>query len=90
MPKKDKYTIGERLQNSILDMIEQIILAGYSSSKESKVVYLKKAMVKLDLIKMFVRLAYSVKAIPLKKYTDTEEILIEIGKMLGGWIRSLK
>ena len=35
------------------------------------------------------RLSYETKSIDIKKYIELEKQLNEIGKMLGGWIRSL-
>jgi len=89
MPKKDKYTLGEKVQGSTLEMLELLIQGGWSK-KEEKSYYLNKANVRLDLLKLLVRLSKDVKAVPEKHYLSLEEDLREIGKMLGGWIRSLR
>jgi len=41
-------------------------------------------------LKILIRLAEDIKALPTKKYLYLEELLQEIGKMLGGWIRSIR
>lgn len=89
MPKKDKYTLGARIESRTLDLLELLIAAGYCA-KETKLAYLNKSSVKLDLLKILVRLAEEIKSIPTNKYLQTEEKLVEIGRMLGGWIRSTK
>lgn len=89
MPKKDKYTLGEKTQRSTLDLIELLIEAGYQE-KFKKGTILDRAAVKLDLIKLIVRLGQDLKAIPINKYLSLEEKLQEIGRMLGGWIKSVK
>lgn len=89
MPKKDKYTLGEKVQSSTLAMLELLIQGGWAK-KDEKSYYLDKANVKLDLLKLLIRLSKDVKAIPEKHYLKLEEDLQEIGKMLGGWIRSLR
>jgi four helix bundle protein len=89
IPKKDKYTLGEKIENTTLDLMEYLIAASYSS-KEKKNAYLSHANIKLDLLKTLIRLAEDLRAIPTKKYLQLEDKLQEIGKMLGGWIRSTK
>jgi len=89
MPKKDKYTLGEKMQSATLNLTELLISAGYEE-KIKKTIYLDRAAVKLDLIKILVRLGQDLKAVPTNKYLSLEEKLQEIGRMLGGWIKSLK
>lgn len=88
-PKKDKYTLGKKVDNLILDLIELTFLATYLS-KEKKYDVLQKASLKIDLLKILIRLAKEVKALDNKKYIQLQQELQEIGKMIGGWIRSIK
>lgn len=89
MPKKDKYTLGEKTQKTTLDLMELLIEASYVE-KIKKASALDEAAIKLDLLKTLVRLAQDLKAMPTNKYLFLEEKLQEIGRMLGGWIKSLK
>lgn len=70
-------------------MIEEIITAS-SLTKYEKLPILKKVSTQVDLLKVLLRLAKELKIIDLKKYITLEEYLQEIGKMLGGWIKSLQ
>ncbi len=88
-PKSEKYTLGQTVESSTLKMLEEILLAG-SSDTNSKKEKLILASNKLDLIKLLVRLAYDIKAIDQKGYIALQEMLQEIGKMLGGWIKSTR
>jgi hypothetical protein len=58
-----------------------------SKDGQSKLLILKKSDVNIRILKMLFRAAHDVKALPQKKYIESEERLLEIGKMLGGWIR---
>ena len=89
MPKKDKYTLGGKLSKTCLDLMELLIFAGYSN-REDKITFLNKASIKLELLKILIRLGEEIKAISTKKYLLLEEKLQEIGRMLGGWMRSLR
>ena len=66
-----------------------IVTAGYLPH-EQKMPVLQKASIKLDLLKILLRLCYETKCIDSKKYQHLAGYLIEIGKMLGGWIKTTK
>lgn len=89
MPKKDRYSIGLKIEKSTLDLLEFTITAGDAQSSE-KLTALSRASVKLDFLKLLVRLSCDIKAIDKKKYLRIEEKLQEIGRMLGGWLKSIK
>lgn len=66
-----------------------IITAGYLPH-EQKMPILQKASIKLDLLKILLRISSETKCIDNKNYQRLAAYLIEIGKMLGGWIKSIK
>ena len=70
-------------------MIEGAIQASISDKLE-KLISLKNASLKLDLLKFFLQISWEIKSLDNKKYIKLSEKLNEIGKMLGGWIKSLK
>ena len=86
-PKKDKYTLGQKIENGILKLLESIILAS-QLAKTEKAPILKQASGKLDIIKVLIRLSNDLKIIDSKKYLNLQSSLQEIGKMLGGWIKA--
>lgn len=88
MPKQDRHTLGEKIQNTCLEFIKSLIYAS-RTDKKNKFSHLEKAAMQLDLLKLLLRLAEDTKSIPTKRYLALSEKLQEIGKMLGGWIRSL-
>lgn len=87
--KRDRHTIWERSENAILDVIEGI-LAASEAYKMEKLPILKKVSVKLNLLRVFFRLAKDAKVIDLKKYMALEETVDEIGRQLGGWTNTTK
>lgn len=89
MPKKDKYSIGLKIDKATLDLLELIIGAG-SSQLSEKQTMLFQASIKTDFLKLLIRLAYDIRATDQKKYIQLEGQLQEIGKMVGGWIKSSK
>lgn len=87
-PKRDRFGIGQRCENQILDLIELTIKAG-KSRRENKQAILYRISLQLDTLKIFIRLMKDIKTIDLKKYTVIQGHINEIGKMLGGWIKSM-
>ena len=87
--KDSRYTIGTKIDSLFLETIELIIKASYSDKVE-KLIALKNASTKLDLLKFFLQITWEIKSLDNKKYILLSEKLDEIGKMLGGWIRAIK
>jgi len=88
-PKPDRFTLGVRIENLILDLIELILLTK-SKTGTSQLLILNKADLKLQTIKLMARIAYEAKAIPTGTYAKDEERLIEIGRIIGGWLKEAK
>jgi len=87
VPKQDRYTLWQKCENILLEIIEHILLASQMPKKD-KLPVLEKASLRLNLFRIFVRLAKEVKAIDNKRYLLLQENTDEIGRMLGGWIKS--
>ncbi|MEK9185094.1 MAG: four helix bundle protein [Patescibacteria group bacterium] len=85
--KADRFTIYERSENLIIDIIEFLLEAGYIKSN-NKSIPLEKASGKLNTLRFLIRLMKETKTFDLKKYTILQAKIDEIGRMLGGWIRS--
>ena len=80
--------MGERLESLTLSIIEGIYLAN-SLTAESKKSRLGLVNAELSLLKLMVRLAMEIKCLSQKQYLTLQADLQEVGRMLGGWIRSL-
>lgn len=59
-------------------------------TQERKLPVIEKGIVSLDLLKILIRLAKDIQALDNKKYLQLESSLQEVGRMLGGWRKSLK
>ena len=88
-PKGKRYTLGQKIDQNLLENIELIITAGYLSH-EQKLPVLQKVSIKLDIAKILLRLSNETKCLDNNKYQQIISHILEIGKMLGGWIKSVK
>mgnify|MGYP002075372893 CR=1 FL=1 len=89
IPKIDRFTLWQRSENAALDILQDLLHVGYLRP-DRRPERLTIISAKLDMLRMFLRLAFDVKAINQKRYIFFQEALDEIGRMLGGWIKSFK
>lgn len=88
-PRKDQYVLGKHCEDGILIFMELILYAaGLKKTKKLKI--LEEASSKLDTLKVLFRIAWEMQMLDNKKYLSLEGKLQEIGRMIGGWIRSFR
>ena len=88
-PKFERYSLGLKIDNSCLLLLEQIITAE-QTMPVLKDKALLEASVKAEIIKILLRLALEQKLIKETNYFAWSAMLIEIGRMIGGWKKSLR
>ncbi len=89
IPRLDRYTIWQKIENLNLDILEEILKAS-QTPKPEKLAILEAASQKVSFLKVLIRLAKEVKTITPAKYVDLQAETDSVGRMLGGWIRSNK
>lgn len=87
-PKKDKYALGAKCEEYIIAVLELLLETSYLP-KEAKRPILLAANNKFETLKIFIRVLRELKIIDQKKYLALQTIIQEIGRMFGGWMRSL-
>ena len=89
VPKQDRYTLWQKCENLLIEVLEGILFAS-QQPKTDKLSTLENTSVKLNFLRICVRLMKDIKAIDEKKYILIEASLDEIGRMLGGWLKSVR
>lgn len=87
-PRDQKFLIGDRMQNLITDILELLIEAYYVPRVEKKPI-LAKVNIKLEKLRYFLRLSYELGYYHSRQYRQFIERVQEIGRMTGGWLKSL-
>ena len=87
-PRDQKFLLGDRIQSTLIDILEWLIEARYSSNEKIKL--LRKANLAIEKQRFLVRLTKDLKYLNLKRYKFVSEKLDEIGRLVGGWIKSLE
>jgi hypothetical protein len=88
-PKAQRYQLGTTCSQYLLDILELLLAAAQTIEAKEKIGSLRRASVKLDTLKLLIRLCKNCKCISNSSYLQMESQLQEIGKMLGGWTRSI-
>ncbi len=89
IPKSARYTIGTRIENKFLDLLE-LTYTTYFSAKEKKSELLSQCIFASDILKFLINVAWEGKFISHKQYEDLAVKLDEVGKMLWGWRKSFE
>lgn len=89
IPKQDRHTVWLRCENLVLDLVEGILRAGKAYGAD-KLPSLSEASIQLGILRVLIRLMKDVKTIDQKHYVSLEAHVDEVGRMLGGWIKSAK
>ena len=84
-PKIKRYTLGQELDRQTLICLEILLSV---PTQKNKLITLKTLSIKIDLIKILLRLSKDNQCLREKDYLSLQAKLAEIGRMLGGWIRT--
>ena len=89
IPKIARFTIGVRIENKFLDLLE-LSYTSYFSEKDKKAEKLSECIFTVDILKFLVTTCWEGRFISNKHYENIASKLDEIGKMLWGWKKSLE
>ena len=87
--RHQRFIIGARIENQALDLLD-LLLETYYGPKQSKKTKLYAANLSIEKLRHLLRLAYELKYMNSKKLDQLMQMLLEIGRMIGGWLKSLK
>jgi hypothetical protein len=88
-PKSEKHTLAAEIKQSMYRLLKLIITANKRYYKKTT---LQDIDVELEFLRHMIRLSADTELhfLPFKKYENWLKMLNEIGRMLGGWIKSSK
>lgn len=89
IPRSARYTIGARIENKFLDLLELSYIS-YFSDKGEKLGRVTECISILDTLKFLILVSWEAKFIANNHYEELALKLDDIGKMFGGWRKSLE
>lgn len=86
LPKFERYTLGEKIENTTLSAMEMTITANLSSRLERERTLLQ-VNSKIEILKILYRLALNCQMIEGPKYLTMERHIQEAGRQAMGWLK---
>jgi hypothetical protein len=86
-PKSEKFTIAADTRHSLM-LVGRHIYRANNVPKAEKRKAIEQADIALVDLKLLIRLGMILEFMPLKKYEIASAQAVEIGRMLGGWLKS--
>jgi hypothetical protein len=84
LPKNRRYTLGEKLENRILTVLESLVSAAYASNKRP---FLYQANRDLEVCRHLWQLCFEFRAVSIGSYEHGSKLMFTLGKQIGGWLK---
>ena len=84
-PKSQRFILGQRLSNHVMDVLEMLVKASYAKDKTT---LLLQANEGIEMTRWVVRMASDRKLLVPKQFEFSALQLNECGRMVGGWLKS--
>lgn len=85
-PKSEKFALVTDIKHSMDVLLERSIEA---QKKYFKKTTLQDMDVEIMKLRAYIRLSHQLGFLPMKKYELWSGMLVEIGKMIGGWLKTV-
>ena len=86
-PKSQKFSLAQDMKKC-LDAIMRYIIA--ANKKYTKKTTLQELDIENEALKIYIRMAFELGYLPPKKYEIWSGMAVEVGKMIGGWIKAAR
>jgi hypothetical protein len=84
-PRLRRFTLGERLEQALLEVLELLVEAAYTRAKQPT---LQRANLRLEVARHLWRLAHELETISTRSYGHGAGLMDDLGRQIGGWLRS--
>ncbi len=84
-PRNHRFVLGERIERGLYELLEILIRAKYRRDRQE---LLEQANLSLEVLRFQVRLAKDLQCLKVESYGFAAKAIDEIGKLVGGWIKS--
>lgn len=85
LPRSRRYTLGEKLESRIIQVLESLVSAAYTKQKRQ---ILSQANIDLEVCRHLWRLCYDFRVVSVKSYRHGSKLFFELGTQVGSWQRA--
>jgi len=86
-PRNHRFVLGERIERNLYDLLELLIRAKYTKQRQE---LLEQANLVLEILRFQIRLAKDLQCLKVDSYGFAAKAIDEIGRLVGGWLKSSK
>ncbi len=86
LPRDLKFVLGDRMLNTSYEILETLIAARYANDKRELIF---RANLSIERLRFQVRICFDEKLISEKQYEYICGLILETGRMVGGWLKSV-
>jgi hypothetical protein len=87
IPRVHRFTLGERIENLVFEVLESLVEAKYGREKLAP---LNRANLALEKLRFLVRICKDFRYLNIRRYEYLSGRINEVGKLVGGWIHQQK
>ena len=84
-PRSHRFVLGGRIERHLYDLLETLIQARYTRERQG---LLGRANLTLEVLRFQMRLARDLQCLKVKSYGHAAKAIDEIGRLVGGWLKS--
>jgi four helix bundle protein len=89
-PKSEKYSLAADIRHILWEAGTMLERSSIVPSKQEKLRLLQQADMKLSELKFLVRMGMEMEFVSFEKYKNFSVMVVEIGRMLGGWLKFVR
>ena len=86
LPRIEKFNLGNEIKISMFESMKYILILS-KVDKKNRLVYLNMLDASICVQRIYIRIMYKRRYLDNKRYMYIMEMLSEIGKMIGGYIK---
>lgn len=87
-PREARFTLGQETQTCMLEIARLIVRANAERDQRRRLDMLWSIDRGLQELRLLTRLAKDMRMISVKRYGNINERIAEVGRLVGGWIKS--
>ena len=84
-PRDHRFTLGERIERLLYQVLELLVRARFAKPRRP---LLEQVNVELEILRFQLRMAKDLHCLPIKSWGQSAEKINEVGKQVGGWLKS--
>ncbi len=84
-PHNHRFVLGERIERNLYELLETLIQAKYTRQRQP---LREEANLTLEILRFQMRLAKDLQCLKPQSYAFAANAVDEIGRLIGGWLRS--